>query len=930
MRVISCPSGGSLVSRSFFASSAQTQPKPSLMHDDSAWVALLDPYLPPSLRKEGGNLESGPSRKIQYVPLILKQARARYPHSLDLLCHLGLTQKRWKAVVWLAKDILRLHMDRLKAKAELDELRAPSWNVSGMMSLRDLTWREIWADNLLQPLEGRKLNLAELIEPSDLDGDGIKNGIGQIWQSLGNMILQAADCPAESPSANEIFSCIFEILAHMHHLGAIPSTIYTYAPPQDPFSLQRPPTLSYSSFRIMTILADTAWRSEDRNTQAKQITVSSENADEGHDLSEPGTEPQVRGLGIGIWLDLVLWSCIEDGLILEATWIVTEMDRRKDNKQLSWSVMRWESQNNPETLTSNWNMKLEQEIAKSRMNQIAGGIAIAGYGSESPAVHMPLRTISREVILALVDGLANISGATNSTGPNPLLVQQHINTCKRLLATEGFGLESCTSDSITFRMLESVRADFQREPAVSEQVLCLSPAYGNEIPAADFRDFANRTSHELAIASSTALLGFLHQVLYSFARLGNVQGTLRTFYKTQAFIDAKNQELLRNSMDELTQSKLDIDDSPDTTDEIGSFTLHSQLPVHILITLLNLAREAKLFDFGKWILYKDDVNRPAIPPELYAETDLQPCLLNFAAATADTNLQARVTEKLQVPLQPAVLRSLMHSHMDLGNWSSVEKIFGYIRNTEEHWNPTDVMKIANHVLRMEKDSSNETHVFTDQIILAITLLQTFFSGEFNTPRNPSARFDFCQVRTMNQLFRILKRCPGELSKLTSPYSHRSGRTTESINIPVQAFNVLVDGIVESKGSSAGKELWDTWCLKLHGDDSANPENPSSAQTLDEETPKVVRPNLQTLQTILRPTIQAAIDMKNMREQKSQDQATVERRVLPVVDYEILAWGRKMLIQFGLSEEEIAVEIPEFLAEPPQAKLIDRMNAIWNG
>lgn len=944
--IIGCRPAASSTSQRFLTGTAQNQPELHSIRNTSVWVALIDPYLPEPLRRRQHRNRAVPfelqtRRDIQRLPCILERARGKSPHSLDLLYYLGSIQKRWEAVMWLVKAILRLDIERLKAKDELDELRAPSWSHTKLISLEQLSAREIWADNFIKPLKRKRFNHETLTKPTELIFNARK-GMGQIWQSLGYMILQAAELPEEGSDAKVILSHVFEILAHMHHTNVLPSTIYNWTPPRDPFVVQRPPTLSQSSFRIMTILADTAWKVHESETKVDPTSIDARNAYKGQDISTSIPQLQVRRLRIGIWLDLILWSCIEGGWISEAMWIVNEIDRRKENKKLSWSVMRWEPPHKSETSQLNWSVKVEQAISKSRMNQIAGGIGVAGHGPDSPTVHMPPRTISREVILALIDGLANMSGVTSSTQHKPLVIQQHISTCKRLLATEGYGLETYTSNSIIVRLVGSAGVDVMREPAVFEQILCLSPAHGNEIPASASRDFANRTPHELAIASSAVYLGLLHQALYMFARLGDVQGTLRTFYRTQALIDANSQQRLENFMNEVTQPKLDIDEdldsdsNSDSTDEIKSLALHSQIPVHVLIVLLELVIEAKLFDFGNCLLHSDDIHDPAIPPELYAQTDLQPALLQFATATANTSLQIKVTEKLEVPLRPSVLQSLIYSHVELGNWSSVEKILRYVRGgTGNGWHPEDLMRLASFVLRMENGASKGGHLCPDKTTGAIALLRKFFSGEFNSPRNPAEMINLYQVRRMNQLFRILKRCPGKLSKLTSPYAHE--RANESISIPVKAFNILVDGVVESKGSRAGKKLWNLWCLETHGDDSVKRRNRSSSYGHHGGPEGVVQPNLQTLRTILRPAIQAGIDAKNVRKQTLPNQTSIKQTVAPVdedasanhpstsqdvggvdknkltnVDHGILEWGRKRFTEFGLSREEIALEIPWYL------------------
>ncbi len=915
---------------------------PSPPQDPNAWAALLDPYLPIDLRSEKagfvGDVPDGQDIvNIQNIPLILEKARSCYPHSLDLLSYVGVHQKRWKAVIWLIKAILSLDADCPEGREDLNKLRAPSWPNVGI-GLDDITESPVWADDILQPMECANFTLEKLVQTEESLNVGMKKGIGQVWQSLGSMILQAADNLGEDSDSKLIMPHVFQILAHMHHINNLPGSIYNYTQSRDPFALQRPPTLKLLSAQIMTILSDAAWKVHDSEILSKAAMVGAKNDYKGHNLSGASLQPHVRELGISIWLDLILWSCVEGGLITEAAWIATEIDRRKNHEQLSWSVMKWESLNKPEYPKANWSLNMEQIIARSRMNQIAGGIGIAGHGGEPSLIDMPPRTISREVIIAIIDGLANSSFKGNS----PKVIQQYLSTCKRLLATEGFGLEPYISNSIIVRLVDSGDVDIMHTPKLVEQILRLSPG---EIEASMSRGGANREFHALGVTPSAVCLGLLHQNLHSFAKFGNVQGALRTFLTLQNLIDNDRRELIGAFIREVARQESRFDNDYGFAGGADSVVFHSSIPIYILAAFLDLITDAKLFDFGRWLLYSDDVDGSTIPSKLYSEPILQPALLRFATATADIQLQVKITEKLKTPLPLRTLRVLLHCQITLGKWSCVKDLLVYLRDEPGMaWSPLDVMLIAQGVLQMEKDKSKPGFSQSESISEAVSLLQKFFSGEFNSLRNETHSGLRSQVQRMNQIFRMLKTCPGRLARLTSPYIDITGKATAHISIPTSSFNALLDGVVESNGSVAGKKLWDLWCRDPSGHGSTSLPDYSRYPSW-ETSQRVVQPNLVTLQIILRPIIQTGIQAEAARKQKLEDHGTNQQTMsrdykkafgyqnlrsrniyetkyhegnvaanssylgIPEEEREILDWGQEMYERFGLSSEEIGVEIP---------------------
>lgn len=888
--------------------------------DPKVWAALLDLYLPEALRYHQVDLikdvsEARNIRDIQEVPLILEQARENLLNSPDLLSYLAIHQKRWKAVVWLVKSIMGQHMDMVDAEEDCNERQAPFWADFGM-SLDDLTMNDIWADGIIQPLESASFDHDRLSEQPSQSVDVKKASLGQLWQSIACMILHAADRPEGNSETRVIMAHVLQILAQMSNFNAIPDSVYIHRQVEDSVAVQQPPTLNLFSSRIAATLSDMARRAQKLETISKPTHVGAKHSHTSLDLSRDIQQPRSREISISIWLDLVLWSCIEGGWITEAVWIATEIDRRSLDKERSWSVIRWE-------------YLKQQVITQPSMDQITGVSTLAHDGGESFLVNVPPRSISREVILALLDCLTITTNPINSDTNVAEAFSQDISTCKRLLATEGFGIGRYFLNYLMVRLVECNAV--MNEPKKLVQILALWPSHSEEIePISLSQISANSDAHELGIANSAVWISLLHHNLFLFAMSDDIDNTLRCFYEFQCFMDDHCSQLINDFVKKLTIEE----NSSDSTAETSSSVFLSQIPTHVLDRLLLVVINARLFEFGKWLLYSNEVDGATFPLESYSQPNLQPVLLDFAAATADTQLQVQLTEKLNKPLTTPVLRALLHCQIEFHKWDSVERLFLYLRDHQTAlWQHQALMRIARAILLMEKDSSNKSSAQSGSIENAFALLQKFFAGDFKRyEASDSYGTKYIHLRTYNQVFRILKYCSGTLSNLTSPYSESPGRVNSPILIDTLAFNDLVDGVVERDGSAAGKKLWDRWCGNTDREGSASLARFESA----------VEPNLQTIRRILRPIIEAKRDTEKIQANKikfrykliqtkhGKERDTVNPSVQQNYqklryqakhreianhrsDCQIVRWACEVFkTHFGFSSKEIRNEFPEEL------------------
>ena len=887
--------------------------------DPKAWADLLDQHLPHKLRLDtnkfaGQTYDVESPRPIQSLPRLLFCARTTKPLKLDLLSYVGVVQGRWEAVLWLVKAMLDqcLHSKSSLDWNTLDITHNTPWLINDH-NLDELTSQPIKAEACLASSD-RGLTLDELTYAKPSEHWRVaeymkREGIGQLWQSVGCMILQAADRPNDDETYKSIMFNVFRILGHLHHIDALPRTIYNYTQAEDPSVLRRPPTLNLLSSRIMAILSDCAWNVLEKEVSSKSVSGTTQ-TNSSYDLPIASLQPRIRELGPEVWLDLVLWSCVEGGWITEGAWIVGEMMRRKGEQR--WSAMNWNALSKLSAPNNAWS-SVKSEIERSRMNQMGRGISIAGRPGGPSILDTAPRTVSSEVIVALTDGLVStVRMAFGLHGNSPTEVQQYLNACKNLLERKHFALDTNSWNAITIRLVESGGFLPEAEPKLLEFIINLTPSYLKETEASETDESPSSSAQGYAVNQSTANLGLLHRNLNAFSDHGDVQGALRTFRKLQALVDANRSRAIQGLASDLGHQEF-VEASTDATrinlDVVPG--VHPNIPTNVLANFLGLVTEAKAFDFGRWLLYSDEVDGPTIPPEMYSDKNLQPALLRFATATANASLLGKITKRLETPLSENILRALMHCQVAVRKWDAVGDILAYFQQEGVmRWNATDVMVIARNLMRMENDRHTSSFEKASSMSKAHVLIQTLLKGKYNSARDQSQQADLSQIQMMNQLKQILQTVPGSLAEVAAAVSQPS-RFSAGCAVPGRTFNMLLEGVVENYGCIAGKRLWDRWCGNIGSDAYKRPFPQINGNE------NVVLPNLQMLRTIMRPIAQARYNAGNEENLSSKGtSSSVEgpSRLSPEEEKGIIQWGVGLYRKFGLTNKEINMELPGVLSQ----------------
>ena len=842
----------------------------STLSSQKAWASLLEPYLPVDLqRNRSRKLLStteigsvlGPTQDLH---ILLAEARKFKEGKGDLLAHLAIKEDRKDAVVWLVAKMLEVNAMGLQNNSNVSSSQAIAQR-RPCLPLEDATRG---AETTEQLISDRR---SPFDEESDLDRltapfsrSVSHESLGEIWRSVGSMILQAADLKPSSGQSRSIMACVLRILSHLHHVGAVPESIYNYAPAADPSVLQRPPTLYYWSRKIMVVLSDAYWTSANlppKADQGTELAIYDPDNPNGARIPSVNMAPLVPEVEPQIWLDFVLWCCVEGGWITEGADIVYEMWSR-DAKGRKYSVIDWNTLNAQKAPKTPWIAGFKAAINRSSMREHAGGATFASDDGRIGFLKPPKRTVSSEVIAAIVDGLVNTaSSRPEAYGNNRARVDKRVNVCRIILERKQHGLGSTSWNSVVLRMSDSFSTNQHIPSTFLEHLASWSPSFLQESAVVNSAYLSTSPAQNYVADPSAVPLGLLHRLLLEFILAGNYRGALRIFHRLQYMVD-NNRRISLDSFPEmvsLDHEHFDEEALTKSSEQQDAPGLNVQLPVNVIAPFLDMITDAKYFDLGRWLLHSEDVDGCIIPPTMYSDPVLQPALIRFASAIDDRVLLGGVTQQLKTPLPEATLRALLHHQIKTHKWDGVNEILELFRDGDGlAWDATDVVAIVRALLHGKGKPSDNTGNGAKGPN-PFDLLNGLLRGRYNTSVEASQLRNFSQTRMLNQLVSLIMSVPGELGgDLEALSNTRSHRLAASCTIPTKAFNMLLESVVELFGVHEGKWLCERWC-------SLNGASSSHSQSSHHSASQAVEPNMQTFYHVLRPISHAILQQKQAGE-----------------------------------------------------------------
>lgn len=864
--------------------------------DPNAWISYLQRFLPAELREnatddvgpaEGSPLQENVHERSQALATLLFQARKL--SNLDLLTHLGFKLGRWPAVHALVNQLL----DSTEALDTLSiHSRIPSnidWG-SGI-SFDTLTGDFLKHQTTEALIRREKSNVS--VSETDLDKmteRPLAQELSQLlkrelWQSLASIILQAADATQEQ--SNIAMSYVYQILARLHHSGLIPDTVYKYRPQTDEDALFRPPGMHLLSTHIMNVLSDTVWRVQEAEISAKAAAVGEKSPFLHFNMG-------IRHLGPEIWLEFILWCCVEEGHVKEGTWIVQQMKAREGD--LAWNVASWKPLLAHAHSVANTNIDVEDVWHRP-------GDAPARRSAKSKSglfLGLGKRTISAEVIASLMDGAVSlVYRGIGYRGYSPGSILQDLNFLQSILLRSSKGTlkpPSRVSNWSVTRIIESCAIDPQADPQALERLL---RAQSHIVPPWDSK--TPTTEEELEILEkpqlyddSAALIGLVEYNLRSYAVYRHAGAAFDMFTWLQELVDSSKLQHIQHFLDniqELDSGNASLSERRYPSISPGGSSI-PQLSLVTLAHILDLATASRAFSLGEWLLFSADVDGPAIPLDSFGDQALAPSILRFAAATRNTELCNQVVKSLTPPVSRNTLKALLTFRIKMGEWDRVVTMFEYLRDHKaKAWGESNVTALASVIIKLDRAVKNKCGQSSDDKASSLSqakdILHRVLSGEFNTPANPRKRSEY-QERALYRHYQVFMSLPGPLQEVAAKaeltYKPVFDRDVLPY-IPSVAFHDLLTAIVDVHGSAAGKQLFDRWCLqpeysemrrlqeggipRLYSSDELDfrkGEPTFNPLRLEEIQEKAVIPNLNTVRIIA----QAAV--KEYRLQESQKSA----------------------------------------------------------
>ena len=805
-----------------------TSPPARLSIDD--WESKLDPYLPLELRSKSWleNLATFEGvRSADTLPSILHDANPTF--SQNLLAHLGLVQGKWDALTWLSRALVSL--DPKTSQLNCPGISNP-WCHSRDFRLDNLS--SIKLQGKLRPCRKTTTAECDITELAALSKPFASRafGIGQVWQCLGHVVIEASNLDMQDQS--RMMSYVYQLVAHIHSTGVISPSIYQFNPGSTSFPLGKPPFLHMMSSRIMVSLSDAMWKDTEPKLMADAAVVAATYKYKG--LEMPGSElsPRVRTLGPEVWLELILWSCVHGSYFKEAGELIRHACATR--RPWRWKTRCWTELQ--EALDRRVAQKRKKSSLASWFNRIAG--TSEGYSMEPPAVALGEKTLSREVVAAIAEGLVTIEVAQSDQTKQVSARLQIAQDCRQLFGNPLTVLESRFWDFISHRLLNDSAT---KRPHIGEESL-EEPQLGNalsRIPESVAHEHPASSCLEAAKNHTPLIHPTLLRALDKSVRDRDISNCITCFENLRAWAD--------NNAAYLADSEF-----YDTADKaVNLASLSAYLPTHLLARLLDLMTEAKMFAFVRLLLPL--VDPPPGPgavygPLLSASPLTQSSMMRYANATNDKDLEMAILAKTNLAsnyVSDDAIRELLHSQMAANQWEPVETLLFHMQAERRMLlTAVDIAKMCSLLLQQP-----HTRQLSEKV-------RGVLAREYLPPRDYSQIPDYKPLRILSQMAHILSSIYEGPPGFYFDAMRAQGQASNPIMIPAEAFNILLSTYISLRGAFDGFKLFDKWCITLP---ARNQPDPSSAAAITQNAhsnnakqKKVVYPNLLTLRILISPPV----------------------------------------------------------------------------
>lgn len=792
------------------------------------WIHRLNEHLPPELRiLEDGSLhvkDIGLARNFDAESLEKVFASAQKEGDVDLLP--WLVEKGYrKTAVWLMQAILSLS----SSKSNIPTLRVPS-NI-------------VWPENIFKSIKFKPVKTSRISEPptkpvdinihfGDREVSATARLLTDVWTSLGVLIVNSAQKIADDTTDDNMLTVLL-VLAHVHNVGMMPDNVYAYTHLPRTTHVQRPPILNLVSGRILAALSDVTWRQQQDDAIALATRMGMSIKDLSNNAPGGRFRLKVRPLAPEIWLELILWCCIESNQTTAALSIIARLTQEAENP---WFAMRWTS---PQARDSDRSL-IDWDRVKLRHGGAAG--SIEGYSREEPFVHVPDKTISVEVVLALVDKLLSslVSSSLIHTGKvEPLRARKDLRRLRRTMADiesvmaflEPHDLPPDYFDYLESRLLQQDAFDLRHAPVDLYRWTKRMRSIRDLKRVSPERKFEQSLRLDSIQMQSQLHVGMQHQALNALIEFGDVHNTLALFNEMQESVDEKKVASIKSFWKRQQQLQMA------STKEIASFSpkhhleftnCHGQLPYYKLAGLLNLISDTNLIGLGRWLLYAEEVDGAALPEHVWDLPCMTNALYRFAAVSQDKDLLETAMAKGSRKLLPSIktLRALADADMSLLHFRRVRMTLKTLKDASGGgFGLSNVANLAATLLRLEESNTDNDAAL--QRNATFMLKDMLIEGRYDSRRNEftlQAKRNFKQQ--IHHMLTVFLCFP---STTIGKFARRYRAMFSPSNLPVlpaRDFNVILSAAIEIYGAGFGRTMWERFCT--------NPDTPDPTKTFDVE------------------------------------------------------------------------------------------------
>jgi hypothetical protein len=743
----------------------------------------------------------------------------------DILTYMGIEQGRWKAVLWLANTLIENLSTRMLSPRNAECPSNIAWG-DDQFSLESLT-RRPFSVEAAPHASPRTIEASTTFEP-DLKytvaaadtRDPVLRTMKQIWKSLGCLIIEAADL--QEQQSDVTMAVVYQIIAKLHALGLVPDNVYSYESSGHSSMVSRPPILHLLSSRVLTTLSDATWRSHQMEVIEQAVSTGISLQSLVKDLPGGRFRLKVRPLGHEIWLEFVLWCCVEGGFGSTGVALVKQLQQKVENP---WFAIPW---------TSKTGNALSSPIDWERVHSRHGGSVglIEGYNRERPFVEMAPRTVSAEVVMMLVETMTNSvnTGVAYRSLRLDGVVMHAIPRLIRFL--EPHSLPGEYFDYLAVRILQTGAFDIEQNPSLLEkwsERLSKLRSLESTVEATPATATFEVSS---IIQQSEVQVGILHQALEAYVEKFNIRSAITVFNRIQELVDVSKVQsisaFLATTSAYATDSASDHVSFPEArASNLDFVRSHGQLPLHKLAAFLNLTTDSKLFRIGEWLLSSQEVDEAVIPQRLFDRPALTTALVRYAGASDDEALVASVIgarSRSPLLLSVSLLRSLVDALISFYNFGEASKVLTRLRDAKGGGHsPKNLASSVAAILTLTSRDNGAENVLTDVMLAEAWRIMSWMMNGRYSGRTDTFRVDVLATyrQQLAALFMVMSKVPHpQISSFGRTWMNKYPLSNLTI-LATDTFNVVLAGVVDTKGAEEGMKLCQFFCDDLSSESSTS-------------------------------------------------------------------------------------------------------------